>query len=379
MIEHSLVMIEVVTKPSSTPDCIPMEIFNPVRHWLVCVLILLFVSPVHSEEIELVSGEVLKDVSILERTPDVFIVQHIILGRLEIPVASIRTVNGRPVNTILVPTRSPRDTKTTEPPPVESPPPGPPETPVDSPPPTNPPAVKIEPDMLSKPRIPWKSQLEFGGALTDGATETSNFTIKFHTTRNIPTNTTRVDVNYRLTTNKGDTTINRFNTGIFSDWKSINSKWSVFAQGRFESAEFESWDQRITASGGLGYLLMDVKDITEQGKVVDRFSLTGRLGGGIRNEFGSVNEDIAPEGLVGLDFDYHLNEEQQITGSTRYFPDFNESGEFRLESRLDWTINIDKMKGVSLRLGLQHEYDSLSPSNIPKNDIAARATLVINF
>ena len=53
--------------------------------------------------------------------------------------------------------------------------------------------------------------------------------------------------------------------------------------------------------------------------------------------------------------------------------------EFRLESKINWTINIDKMKGVSLRLGLQHEYDSLSPANIPKNDIAGRATLVISF
>ena len=188
-----------------------------------------------------------------------------------------------------------------------------------------------------------------------------------------------MNLNYRLTTSQSKTTINRFDTGIFSDWKSQDSNWSVFAQGRFESAEFESWDQRITSSGGLGYLLMDVKDITEQGKAVDRFSLTGRLGGGIRMEFGSVNEDLAPEGLVGLDFDYHLSEEQQITGSARYFPDFNESGEFRLESRLDWTISIDKMKGLSLRFGVQHEYDSLSPSNIPKNDIAGRATLVINF
>ena len=188
-----------------------------------------------------------------------------------------------------------------------------------------------------------------------------------------------MNLNYRLTTSQSKTTINRFDTGIFSDWKSQDSNWSVFAQGRFESAEFESWDQRITSSGGLGYLLMDVKDITEQGKAVDRFSLTGRLGGGIRMEFGSVNEDLAPEGLVGLDFDYHLSEEQQITGSARYFPDFNESGEFRLESRLDWTISIDKMKGLSLRFGVQHEYDSLSPSNIPKNDIVGRATLVINF
>jgi len=347
-----------------------MEIFRPVRHWLVCVLILLFTSPVHSEEIELVSGEVLKDVVILERTPEVFIVEHIILGRLEIPVASIRTVNGRPLDTILVPTRS---LKTTDPPPET------PKPPVTTPPPTTPPAVKIEPDLLSKPRVPWKSQLEFGGALTDGSTETSNFTIKFLTIRELPTNTTRVNLNYRLTTSQSKTTINRFSTGIFSDWKSEESKWSVFAQGRFESAEFESWDQRITSSGGLGYLLVDIKDITEQGTSVDRFSLTGRLGGGIRKEFGSLNEDLAPEGLVGLDFDYHLSEEQQITGSARYFPDFNESGEFRLESRLDWTISIDKMKGLSLRFGVQHEYDSLSPSNIPKNDIAGRATLVINF
>ena len=167
-----------------------METFRPVHHWLAYVLVLLIASPVVSEEIELVSGEVLKDVTILERTPEVFIVQHTILGRLEIPITSIRTVNGRPVATILVPTNSVQETKTAEPPAGESPPPTPPRVtdPQDTTPSTaNPPVVNVDPEPSPKPRVPWKSQLEFGGAVTDGSSDTSNFAIKFLTIREIPT------------------------------------------------------------------------------------------------------------------------------------------------------------------------------------------------
>jgi len=370
-----------------------------VRLSLALILCMLLTAAARASDIELVSGEVLKGAVIVERGPEQFVIQHPILGRIAIRTTDIKSIDGKPTGTVIVP--PPPDT--TPPPGSTSPPPAdgtPAPTPISQPqaaadgsppaepatagaeqpaqelpPAASPPMRAIEPELV----IPWVSQLEFGGIVTEGATDSTNFILRYRTTRTDPRNTTRVDMNYRLSTNDGDRTANRFDVGVFSEWKDEGSLWNVFAQGRFENAEFQAWDQRITASGGLGYQLMDLKDVDDAGATVDFIKLVGRVGGGARQEFGSDEDDVVPEGLVGFDLDLRLSEDQRITGNTRYFPDLDRGGEFRVESNFDWTIDIDKLKGVSLRLGVQHEYNSQSPSDIPNNDVAARATLVINF
>lgn len=375
-----------------------------MRVWTACIVVFLFIPVARADDIELVSGEILTGVTIIEQRAEVFIVEHPILGQLEIPVAAIRTINDKPINIILIPTQPPDqppdlpppDQPKPDQPPVETPPAPLPtdQTPrADQPSATEPPAKTPEdqpqstlrelppPPPPEVPPVPWRSVLELGGNITDGATETTNFTTKFSTTQTKPFKTTRVNMNYRIATDRRQRgrNVNRFDIGLFSEMRDEDSRWNIFTQGRYEIAEFEAWDQRLTASGGLGYQFMDVKGVDEGGATVDLFKLTGRLGSGLRQEYGSDNNQVVPEGLLGLDFDYRVSATQRITGNSRYYPDLDQGGELRIESNLNWTIDLDQMRGVSLRLGFQHEYDSQRPASIPKNDYSARVTLVISF
>ena len=129
----------------------------------------------------------------------------------------------------------------------------------------------------------------------------------------------------------------------------------------------------------MGYRLLDLKGTDEAGKPLDLFNLTVRLGGGIRKEYGSLNEKVAPEGLLGAEFAYRISSNQQLAGQTTIYPDLSESGDFRVVSNLDWSIDIDRMDGISLKVGLVHEYEARTANNVPHNDIAAHAGLVIAF
>ncbi|MCZ6835133.1 MAG: DUF481 domain-containing protein [Planctomycetota bacterium] len=343
-----------------------MKELRTVRFWLGLVIAILIARPALASDMVLVSGEKLIGVVILDRGIDSFVVQHPILGRLTIATSDIRTIDDKPIEAILIPTRMiPANPALPAPTPSK-------DTTTDQ-------EDSNRASSPDTPRVHWASQLEFGGNITDGPTDTGNLVIRFRTTKTTPGNVTRADMNYRLSTNNGDRTVDRFDVGFFTEWNDEISKWSTFGQGRYERAEFDTWDERLTGSGGLGYRFLELKEVDETGNPVEFLKLIGRVGGGLRQEFGSDNEDLAPEGLVGLDMNLRLSEDQHLLGITRYFPDLNESGEFRVESALDWSIAIDKLKGVSLRLGLQHEYDSQSASDISKNDISAQATLVISF
>lgn len=317
------------------------------------------VSAACAEKIELISGERIEG-RIAQRSAELIVLEHAILGRLEIPRQAIRSIDGR----LLSPAEEQaprlkgqeREEKATAPPEPAAP----------SPPP---PPVKAR----------WDAQLELGVSAREGTTEESNFRGALRATRKAAGHEFKYDATHRLATSRGDRTENRFSTGFFSEWERPRPGWTAFAQGRFDMAEFQAWDQRLTAAGGLGYRLIEVKGIDDAGNPVDVFTLTGRAGIGLRQEFGSLNEGLSPEGLLGAEFAYRVSRHQSITGDTTLYPDLNDTKEFRLVSQLNWMIDIDQMDGIALKLGLSHEYESRTAPGVAHYDLAAFATLVIDF
>ncbi|MDY7109760.1 MAG: DUF481 domain-containing protein [Planctomycetota bacterium] len=314
-------------------------------------------------EIELISGERLEG-RIAERGPETIILEHEILGRLEIPRAAIRTVDGRPLSPAdeQAPREAPeaetkRDEQRTEPPDSTQPPPTP----------------------SPEKKITWDAKLELGLSAREGTTDEASIRGGLRIARTTNGHEFRYDATYRLATARGDRTENRFSTGFFSEWERKQSGWTAFVQGRFDAAEFQAWDQRLTAAGGLGYRLLDLEGVDEEGDPLDVFTLTGRLGGGLRQEFGSLDEELAPEGLLGAEFAWRMSRDQAITGDTTCYPDLNDTREFRLVSNLDWTVNINQMDGISLKLGLTHEYESRTRPGVAHSDLSAYAALVIDF
>lgn len=343
------------------------------RSFVLPVVIFLFSPLLCASEIVLTTGEVL-EATVLEVAAESIEVDHPLLGRLTIAREGIVSVDGSPIQP--PPAAAERKPgadvavtdEETEASQTEERPASPAGLPASPPPPAG-----------AKKKSPWDSQIELGLTSTDGSTQDTSLRLGLRTSRKTERSLLRGDASHRLTTSRGDRTENRFTAGLFGEANRRDSRWSAFGQGRLDVDEFQAWDRRITLGGGAGYRILDFKGQDDEGQRYDLLTLTGRVGGGFRKEYGSPTEEVVPEGLLGLELAYRISKNQRLSAVSTMYPDLAESGEIRLVSTLDWSIDIEQMDGISLKIGLVHEYESQTDIGVPHNDVAAQALLVVDF
>jgi hypothetical protein len=224
----------------------------------------------------------------------------------------------------------------------------------------------------------WKSRFDFGFTGTAGTTEDTNVRVALKSVYTRPMNTITLDTSYIHSTNGGDATENRFTAGVHSDWPRPDSPWSVFAQARYDYDEFNTWISRVTAGGGLAYKLFDIEEPIEGTDHVRVFQVKLRGGLGVAREFGSMNKDFQPEAILGGELLWKLNSWQDLTASSTYYPSLTD-GEFRVVSKVEWSLKLSELDGISLRLGLAHEHQSRTAPGISPDQLSVFATLGIDF
>ncbi|MEM7228683.1 MAG: DUF481 domain-containing protein [Planctomycetota bacterium] len=215
----------------------------------------------------------------------------------------------------------------------------------------------------------WKSYIDIGGGATFGNSDTQNANVAFQTVRENDATRTTIDAKYFYGASDGDRDENRFTAGILQDWFVPDSPWLYFATARYDFDEFNSWDYRISAHGGVGYEL-----IVEE----DR-DLTLRAGLGASREFNSPDDDIRFEGLLGADFNWQISERQSFHFDTTIYPQLDEFGEFRTLSNANWAVLIDEETSLSLTAGVQHEYQSEVDGDTDENDFRVTVGLRYDF
>ena len=231
----------------------------------------------------------------------------------------------------------------------------------------------------SEPEPNWDWSLELGGTFRAGNTEDQAGRLVVNAARTSPSNTLRLDAGYRVAARDGDRTENRVTTGAYSEWPRQSTRWSTFAQGRYDIDEFQSWDSRLTASGGVSYHFIDDKTLNEASQIESALALSMRVGAGVRQEFGSLQEDAVPEGVLGANLSWTISPRQRMNANSTFFPDLDQNSEYRVVSNVDWSIDLDHMDGISLKLGVAHEFESTTDPGIEENDVSAYATLVLDF
>lgn len=215
----------------------------------------------------------------------------------------------------------------------------------------------------------WKGRVEIGAGLSAGVTDEQSAHIGATMSRETDRNITRLDALYYYSASDGDRTNSRFTSGVRHDWLMPNSKWFYFSQGRYDYDEFQSWEHRLSGHGGAGYHLIDEED----------FDLKLRGGLGLIREFGSENEDVRPEAVLGIDVVWQLTEKQKFIAAVELFPDLSETGEFRTVTDAGWSVLMDEATNMSLRVGLHHEYESTTDAGIDHNDLRLTAGLQFDF
>ncbi|MEM9109309.1 MAG: DUF481 domain-containing protein [Planctomycetota bacterium] len=218
-------------------------------------------------------------------------------------------------------------------------------------------------------REDWTSKLTLGLNGSAGPTDRQDYRIKFKTGFEDGRDRITFDSSWYYATANDTQTENQFEANLTRDWLKKDAPWFFFVKGQYKFDHNRAWENRTSAFGGGGYTL----------KKTDEVEVNTRLGFGGTYEYGSVN-DFTPEALFGGSIiKWNLSERAAIAGETLYFPSLEDSANFRIESSLTWTYKLDMADGLSLKLGIENEYDSRTPNENQNNDIRYFGAVVLSF
>ena len=313
-----------------------------MRRLLVAALALTLIAPAFAEDVELVTGEVLKG-EVLTRSEAGVSLQHPVLGKVWLPGASVKSVDGGPVVT-----------------PVDV-------TAVDSLDGVPKPAAQAEPEVPEAER--WKFKVELGASGKDGNGDQSDLRAAIEARQEDSDGRWRFRSVWNYSETDDDKTKDNVELIGLRDWKIENSKWFYYAALRHEWDSFQDWSRRLTASAGVGRELIDW----------ETFKLRGRAGYSTVNESGSDAESWRPEGLIGLEAEWNITENQYVEANSFYFPDFDDGGEYRITSRVQYKIKLTDFDNIAIAAGFDNEYDSHRTGEFDRNELNYYVALLYEF
>lgn len=296
-------------------------------------------STANADSVELVTGDLLHG-TVVEQTDSAVVLDHPVMGNVTLPVDQVKAVvvtDGEGGEVLATPEPEPE--------PV------------------------VDTDSLSHKILPgWDKNFELGFNGSEGNSQTLNIHSAFDATQEDDHHRWKLGASFFQNKDDGTRTRNEFNAEVTHDWLMPDSDWFKFATAKYQYDEFQDWESRASAFIGVG----------KQLKKTDEHDVIGRVGIGGSYEFGSVNE-IVPEALLGLEWVYTINERQTLASHVTVFPDLDEFGESRTVAGVAWTLAVDEADGISLKFGVDNEYESSTEGNAKHNDVKYYGALVFDF
>jgi hypothetical protein len=195
----------------------------------------------------------------------------------------------------------------------------------------------------------WKASFDISLDSSTGNTDEQAARLGSHVERSLIDRRMITDMSYYHKVSEGDVTDNKFTLGYVRDWLYPESLWFWFMMGRLDYDEFESWEKRANAQIGGGYHLFNNDDMM----------LDLRLGLGPRREWGSENNDVVAEAILGADFRWDITSKQRCVFSPYFFPVVGDVEDYRARISGEWRFLFDKDMNLSFLIGTLYEYTSL--------------------
>lgn len=212
----------------------------------------------------------------------------------------------------------------------------------------------------------WKRELEAGISGSSGNSESFSGHIGFKAGYEDADKIWKFGSAYDNASSDGDESRNQFFADLQRDWLWTDTRWFAFAQGRYDWDKYKDWEHRLAFAVGPGYQF--VKNST--------WDINGRVGLGGNQTYGDENEDFTPEALLGLNAGWTISERESLAFATTFYPNLEESGEFRNITTLDWKMSMTQGGSLAMKIGLSNEYDSLASGDTEKNDFKYYLSLV---
>ncbi|MHC4117984.1 MAG: DUF481 domain-containing protein [Planctomycetota bacterium] len=215
----------------------------------------------------------------------------------------------------------------------------------------------------------WRTSLDLSLDSSTGNTDEQAIRVGGHVRRSLPDLRLAMDLSYYRKVSDDELTDNKFTFGVTRDWLYPESVWFCFVMGRFDYDEFESWEQRANLQAGPGYRLVKTEDVT----------LDARLGIGARREWGSQENDVETEGLIGADLEWDITDKQRCKFAPYYFPVVGDSDNYRGRVSGEWRFLFDKDMHLSFLIGTLYEYTSLVDPGSAHGDLRVYLGLQYSF
>ena len=266
--------------------------------------------------VELSNGDVVTG-EVIERSDEKIVLQHPVLGRLEIPVEE---VTPRSLHVGLFGTRF-----------LEG----------------------------------WDKEINVGFSGSEGDTDESDLLIGSDLDYADKRKRWLLRARYELSYSENEKDDHNAQVSALRDWLFVDSPWFAFSYTTYNFDEFEAWEHRVTTGAGPGYRIIP------EGKL----QLDLRTGPFITYEFGD-EDDARPEYGLGFFGRWDPNAGHSVRLNNVYYQTLDHA-EFRNVSSLEWKIRIAFTSGLSLKVGVNNEYDSASEDS--KNDLRYYSALALDL
>jgi putative salt-induced outer membrane protein YdiY len=288
-------------------------------HLALALLALSTASAAQGETIKLRNGDRVSG-EVVERTDRRLVIEHPVLGRLEVPVE------------------------------------------------------ELEPDSSVRPGLfgtqllrGWVRRFDVGFSGSEGNTVESNVRVGLGMDYEDERHRWHVAGHYLRNTSDDETDDHQAHLQIDKDWRFKNSRWFFGSGGRFDWDRFEDWTYRASLYGAPGYEFFHS----------DTFQVRGLLGMAVTREFES-GRGTSPEGLLAWRLKWVPAEGHAVSAQVAYLPDLDDRGEWRVLSKADYTLTLSQEKGLAFKVGVTEEYDSNS-TDAERNDFKYFGSLVFDF
>jgi hypothetical protein len=290
-----------------------------MRRFLACALLALAPLAAAADSIDLVNGDKLSG-DVVERTAERVVLEHPVLGRIEIPVEQIK-------------------------------------------PPKAPNGGLFGTSFLAG----WTRTFQLGVSGAQGNTKNNDVLAALDLDYEDEDKRWSFDAVYRFGVADGETNKHDAFTQLRRDWLLNESPWFLFAIGRFDYDQFRTWTYRLNGSGGIGYQFLKG----------ERFDLKGLFGPSLTKEF--QDSDFFVEALVGVEGLWKIAPDHTLSLSNTIYPALNDLGEFRNLSVLAWKWKLMEDPGLSLIAGVNNEYLSKVDDGLKHNDVKYSTSIGIDF
>ncbi len=145
------------------------------------------------------------------------------------------------------------------------------------------------------------------------------------------------------------------------EWKLKESKWRPFVQAGYETDQLAGYNSRASVAGGGAYQFRDD----------DAVKLSGRLGGGYSRKFGTDDpevDDDAYEALLGGDWYWNITKLSLFSLVMDFYPNISDSGEFLSITKLAYELKMEETTDWFVKLGADNFHDSEPGAGKKQND-----------